>query len=93
MSNSRVLASNCRSQKCPNSRDGEAVTGTRTGETDETLSLAQPGGQTAKLKKQDIATTEAMTISLMPSGLDKALTPEELRDLMTYLLTEAPQKQ
>jgi hypothetical protein len=24
----------------------------------------------------------------MPTGLDKALTKEELRDLMTYLLTE-----
>jgi hypothetical protein len=33
---------------------------------------------------------EPMTISLMPEGIDKALTPAELRDLMTYLLTEQP---
>ena len=33
-----------------------------------------------------------MKTSLMPAGLDKALTAEELRDLMTYLLLEAPPK-
>lgn len=29
-----------------------------------------------------------MTISLMPAGIDKALTAGELLDLMAYLLTE-----
>lgn len=69
-------------------KDGEVVTGTRAGETADTFSVAQPGGQTLKLKKSNIAKTEAMTVSLMPEGLDKALTKEELRNLMTYLLTE-----
>ena len=32
---------------------------------------------------------EPLTASLMPAGLDKVLTPEELRDLMTYLLRPA----
>ena len=32
--------------------------------------------------------TYAGHIGIMPEGLDKALTPAELRDLMTYLLTE-----
>lgn len=31
--------------------------------------------------------------SLIPAGLDKALTAEELRDLMTYLLTDRAGKQ
>ena len=44
----------------------------------------------AKLTKSDITKTEPMTISLMPAGLDKTLTPEELRDLMTFLLKEKP---
>jgi hypothetical protein len=52
------------------------------------LHLAQPGGQVARLKKSDIARLEPMPQSLMPAGLDKLLTREELRDLMTYLLTE-----
>ncbi|MBI5773333.1 MAG: c-type cytochrome [Verrucomicrobia bacterium] len=67
---------------------GEPVSGTRTGENEDTLSIAQAGGKTARLKKKDIVKVEPMTLSLMPEGIDKALTPAELRDLMTYLLTE-----
>lgn len=70
-------------------KDGSIVIGTRLGETADELQIAQPGGAIAKLKKADIAKTEPMTVSLMPAGLDKALTPQELRDLMTYLLNEA----
>ncbi len=69
-------------------KDGSAVIGTRFGETADELQIAQPGGVVAKLKKSDIARTEPMTVSLMPTGLDKALSADELRDLMTYLLLE-----
>jgi putative heme-binding domain-containing protein len=71
-------------------KQGEPVTGTRVGEDEHTLSIAQAGGKIAKLKKSDIVKVEPMTVSLMPEGMDKALTPAELRDLMTYLLTEQP---
>ena len=71
-------------------RDGTAIIGTRLAETETELQIAQPGGTVAKLTKSDIAKTEPMTISLMPAGLDKTLTAEELRDLMTYLLKEKP---
>ena len=69
-------------------RDGTSAVGTRLAETEAELQIAQPGGAVAKLKKSDITKTEPMTVSLMPAGLDKTLTPEELRDLMTFLLTE-----
>ncbi len=69
-------------------RDGTAVVGTRLNETPQELQLAQPGGAVAKLRKSDIVKTEPLPISLMPAGLDKLLTKEELRDLMTYLLRE-----
>ena len=69
-------------------KDGTATVGTRIAETDAELQIAQPGGAIAKLNKANITKSEPMTISLMPAGLDKALTKEELRDLMTYLLTE-----
>jgi len=68
--------------------DGSMTVGTRLAETAEELQIAQPGGAVAKIRKSDIKTIEPMSVSLMPTGLDKALTPEELRDLMTYLLTE-----
>jgi putative heme-binding domain-containing protein len=70
-------------------RRGEPVTGTRVGEDESTLSIAQAGGKIVKLKKADIVKVEPMTVSLMPEGMDKTLTPAELRDLMTYLLTES----
>ncbi len=69
-------------------KDGSAVVGTRLGETAAELEIAQPGGVVSKLKKSDITKTEPMTVSLMPAGLDKVLTRDELRDLMTFLLTE-----
>ncbi len=71
-------------------KDGNAVVGTRLGESESELQIAQPGGAVAKLRKDDIAKIEPMSVSLMPAGLDKALTAEELRDLMTYLLKEKP---
>ena len=71
-------------------KDGTAVVGTRLGETESELQIAQPGGAVATLKKANIAGTEPMNVSLMPPGLDKVLSKEERRDLMTYLLTEAP---
>ena len=68
--------------------DGTTAIGTRLAETPEELQIAQPGGAVARIKKSEIKTVEPMSVSLMPTGLDKALTKEELRDLMTYLLTE-----
>ncbi len=71
-------------------KDGGEVTGTRLGETQTELHIAQAGGKVAKLAKNFITKTEPMKISLMPSEIDKNLTKEELRDLMTYLLLEFP---
>ncbi len=55
---------------------------------DPVIHLAQPGGLIAKIAKSAIAKTEALSAYLMPAGLDQALTKEELRDLMTYLLRD-----
>lgn len=69
-------------------KSGGLVVGTNAGEDATELKIAQPGGQVAKIAKKEIAKIEALAVSLMPAGLDKALTAEELRDLLTYLLTE-----
>ena len=68
-------------------KDGTTTVGTRLGESAYELQIAQAGGAVAKLKKTDIAKTEPMAVSLMPAGLEKTLTPPELRDLLTFLLT------
>lgn len=69
-------------------KSGAVVVGTRVGESGGELHIAQPGGLVAKINKEEIVKTEALPVSLMPAGLDKALTKEELRDLMTYLLRD-----
>lgn len=69
-------------------KNGTTAVGTRTGENDGELTLTQPGGQSLKLLKKDITKVEPMAVSLMPTGIDKTLSKEELRDLLTYLLTE-----
>jgi putative heme-binding domain-containing protein len=66
---------------------GESFVGTRLGESAYELQIAQVEGTVARIKKSAIAKTEPMTVSLMPPGLEKTLTPTELRDLMAYLLT------
>lgn len=68
-------------------KDGSTTVGTRLGESAYELQIAQVGGAVSKLKKSNIAKTESMTVSLMPPGLEKNLTATELRDLITFLLT------
>ena len=69
------------------SQDGTTTTGTRVGETSAELLIAQPGGAVARLLKAAVVKSEPMSLSLMPAGLEQALTKEELRDLMAFLLT------
>ena len=72
--------------------DGREVVGTRVGETVSELRIAQAGGVVVPLRKSDILRTEPMTVSLMPEGLFDALTEDERRDLLTYLLfDQAPE--
>lgn len=69
-------------------KNGDAITGTRVGENLDSITVAQANGKNLTVKKTEVAKAEPLSQSLMPVGLDKALTTEELRDLMTYLLTE-----
>lgn len=44
-------------------------------------------GQKTTVSQNDVKNTKAMATSLMPPGIDKALGPEKMKDLMTFLLT------
>ena len=66
--------------------DGRAVSGTRIAETDTELHIFPANGEVAKLKKSKIESVTPMKNSPMPAGLEKQLTTDEMRDLMTYLL-------
>ena len=68
-------------------KDNSTVVGTRVLESAYAIHMAQVGGAVEKILKSDIAKSDPLPTSLMPAGLDKVLTSDELRDLMTYLLT------
>jgi len=74
-------------------RDGGGAVGTRVGETPEELRLASPGGTVTVLKKTDIQNTTVLPVSLMPPGLLGQLDAQEVKDLMTYLLSPAPDRE
>ena len=69
-------------------KDGRAKSGTRISETPDELQLAIPAEQPLIIKKSDIEEINPLKVSLMPVGIEKLLSKDEIRDLMTYLLTE-----
>jgi putative heme-binding domain-containing protein len=68
-------------------RDGDIVSGVLQSESEEKVVLAEATGKSTVIPKKQIAVFKPSTLSLMPEGLDKALQPEELKDLLTFLLT------
>ncbi len=68
-------------------KDGGAGLGIVRSETPEELVLALPGGVTNKFDKKQIAKREKLTTSMMPSGLNQALTQEDLVNLVEYLFS------
>ena len=72
--------------------DGGTAMGTRVGETADELKFASPGGHVTTVKKSNIREMKAMSTSLMPPGLLEALSEQEVKDLMTFLMT-APERE
>ncbi len=66
-------------------KDGGIGMGIVRSETQDELVLALPGGVTTKFRKGDIAKREKLTTSMMPSGLNQALTRDDLVNLVDYL--------
>ena len=59
-------------------------------ETETGLELASPGKNPLKIQKAEMDQIVPMGASLMPAGIEKRLSKTEMRDLMTYLLSEPP---
>lgn len=71
-------------------KDGRTKSGTRISESPDELQLAIPAEKPLTIKKSDIDEINPLKVSLMPAGIEKLLSKDEIRDLMTYLLTEPP---
>lgn len=69
---------------------GKTVVAVPVTQPDGNVRLGIGPGASLTVKKSDLVTAKPVATSLMPAGLDKTLTKEELRDLMTYLLNAAP---
>ncbi|MCW1914926.1 c-type cytochrome [Luteolibacter sp. GHJ8] len=67
-------------------KDGGSLVGVRVGETASSLKFAVPGGQVIAVEKANLAASSALEFSLMPPGLTSALSEQEIKDLMTFLL-------
>jgi len=68
-------------------RDERSLSGIVSAETATTLTLVQGGGTTEKLLRSDIASMRASGLSLMPEGLEQAIPPEAMADLIAFLKT------
>jgi len=68
-------------------KDGSAVTGIITNRTDEELAVAFPGGNNYTYNMSEVASMMQTSESLMPPGLQNAMTTEELVDLTEYLIS------
>jgi putative heme-binding domain-containing protein len=68
--------------------DGRSLTGLIASETATSLTLRQPQGIEETLRRADIASLKATALSLMPDELEKAMSRQDLADLLAFLKGE-----
>lgn len=66
-------------------KNGEQLYGVIATETSASLTLKMAGNVTRSVLRSDVATLKSTGISLMPEGLEAAMTPQALADLIAYL--------
>jgi putative heme-binding domain-containing protein len=65
--------------------DGQVHTGLVENETATSVTLRQPEGKTVTLLRADIERMKSDGVSLMPVGLEKAVTVEQMADLISFI--------
>ena len=66
--------------------DGEALIGLLRNENEATITLQQLNGTTVVLPRARVQYLQAQPWSVMPDGLEEGLTPQNMADLLDYLL-------
>jgi putative heme-binding domain-containing protein len=64
---------------------GESIQGIIASETPGAITLRSSGSPEKTIRRQDIKDIQALTMSAMPSGLDKLISIQEMADLLAYL--------
>ncbi len=71
-------------------RDGKVLNGLIASETANAVTLKGPEGRTEAILRADIDEVKTQGQSLMPEGLEKDLTPQDLADVIVYLNEQGP---
>ena len=71
-------------------KDGRVLSGLIVDQTPEVLTLRGVKGERTRVARSDIENLKEMDTSLMPESLYKEFSPEQLRDLFSFLQYEAP---
>ncbi len=71
-------------------RDGRSLSGVIRAETATGLTLVQAGGVEEKVLRGDIKEIKAAALSLMPEGLEQAMNPQDVADLLAHLRQAGP---
>jgi putative heme-binding domain-containing protein len=66
-------------------RSGGLAMGIVRSETQDEVVLVLPGGALQKVARTDVQQIKKLPVSMMPSGLNQALTQQDLVDLVEYL--------
>lgn len=66
-------------------KNGDEAYGLIASETADEVAVKAVGGIVTKLKKSEIDSRQQSKLSIMPAGLQAAMTPQELMDLIEYL--------
>ena len=69
-------------------KDGRGLAGLVISETETSVTLRMPLGQEEAVLRSNLNRVEALPHSLMPSGLEATMTPQNLADLLAYLRGE-----
>jgi putative heme-binding domain-containing protein len=67
-------------------KDGRVTRGVVVAETDAGLTLGRADGMRETILRQEIDTIAGTGQSLMPEGLERTITPQEMADLLAFLL-------
>ncbi len=65
--------------------DGRVFNGVVRDETEDTITLQIDAQKSVQIAKSTIEEQQPSSVSIMPEGLEKQLTPQDLADLIKYL--------
>jgi putative heme-binding domain-containing protein len=71
-------------------KDGRSLSGIVRGETASGLTLVQGGGTRETILRSEVTEIRASALSLMPDGLEQALAPQDVADLVAWIKKSAP---